>query len=62
MKTKRAAKKRYRITGSGLVKVGKKGKRHLASSKSRKRKRHLKHARILGPRDTAMALSLLPNG
>ena len=60
LKTKRAAKKRYRVTGSGRVKVGHKGKRHLFSNKSRKRKRQLRGASLLSPSDTAMALSCLP--
>lgn len=62
LKTKRAAKKRYRVTGSGKVKVGRKGKRHIFTNKSRKRKRQLKGTRLLGPADTAKALSLLPYG
>ena len=62
LKTKRAAKKRYRVTGSGHVKVGQNGKRHLFSNKSRKRKRQLRGARLLGPRDEAKALSVLPYG
>lgn len=60
MKTKRAAHKRYRVTGSGKVKAGRKGKRHLATSKSSKRKRHLRGTLILGPSDQAHAKSLLP--
>ncbi len=60
MKTKRAAKKRYRVMGSGHVKTGHKGKRHNFSNKSRKRKRNLRGPKILGPRDEAMAKSLLP--
>ncbi len=62
LKTKRAAAKRYRITGSGHVKVGKKGKRHLLSNKGRKRKRQLGGTKLLGPSDEAMAKSLLPYG
>lgn len=41
MKTKRAAAKRISLTGSGKAKVRKQGRRHLLSSKSRKRKRDL---------------------
>lgn len=61
MKTKRAAAKRYRVTGKGHVKVGHKGKRHLATGKSRKGKRALRGTMLLGPTDEAKALSLLPN-
>lgn len=60
MKTKRAAAKRYRVTGSGNVKTGTKGHRHLLSAKTRKRKRHLRGTRILGKADEKMAKSLLP--
>lgn len=62
MKTKRAAAKRYRVTGSGRVKTGRKGKRHIFTNKSRKRKRDLRGNRLLGPSDEAMAKSLLPYG
>lgn len=62
MKTKRAAAKRYRVTGSGRVKVGRKGKRHIFTNKGRKRKRDLSGTRILGPSDEAMAKSMLPYG
>jgi len=60
LKTKSSAAKRYFVTGSGHVKVGHKGKQHNFSNKSRKRKRNLRHPRILGPRDEKMAKSLLP--
>jgi large subunit ribosomal protein L35 len=60
LKTKSSAKKRYRVTGGGKVKVGRKGKRHILTGKSRKRKRQLHGSLFLGPRDEAMAKSLLP--
>jgi large subunit ribosomal protein L35 len=62
MKTKRAAAKRYRVTGSGRIKVGQKGKRHMFTNKSRKRKRDLIGSKLLGPADEAMAKRLLPYG
>lgn len=62
MKTKRAAAKRYRVTGLGRVKVGKKGKRHCLSNKSRKRKRDLLGMKLLSPADEAMAKRLMPYG
>lgn len=61
MKTKKAAAKRYRVTGKGHVKVGRKGKRHNFSNKSRKRKRNLRGTLILKKSDEMHALSLLPN-
>jgi large subunit ribosomal protein L35 len=60
LKTKRAAAKRYRVTGSGRVKVGKKGHRHILTGKSRKQKNRTRGTRILGEADEAKAKSLLP--
>ncbi|RYE98384.1 MAG: 50S ribosomal protein L35, partial [Oxalobacteraceae bacterium] len=51
---------RYRITGGGKVKTGRKGKRHIFTGKSRKQKRNLRGSLLLGPSDEAMAKSLLP--
>lgn len=41
LKTKRAAKKRFSVTGTGKVKFHKSGKRHLMTGKSSKRTRSL---------------------
>jgi large subunit ribosomal protein L35 len=41
-KTKRAAAKRFKVTGSGKIVRGRAFKRHLLSSKTRKRKRGLR--------------------
>lgn len=41
MKSNRAALKRFSVTGGGLVKYKPKGKSHILSNKSRKRKRQL---------------------
>ena len=62
MKTKSSAKKRYRVTGSGGVKVGKKGSRHILTGKSRKQKRRLKGTRLLVGADAVKAKSLMPYG
>jgi large subunit ribosomal protein L35 len=60
MKTKSAAKKRYRVTGKGRIKIGKKGKRHIFTNKSRKRKRNLRGTKLLSKADEAMAKSVMP--
>jgi large subunit ribosomal protein L35 len=60
LKTKRAAAKRYRVTGSGNVKVGHKGKRHIFTNKSRKRKRSLRGPYLLVGADADRAKKLLP--
>lgn len=62
MKTKSSAAKRYTVTGKGHVKVGHKGKQHIFSNKSRKRKRNLRGTTILNKVDEKMAKSLLPYG
>ena len=41
-KTKRAAMKRFTITGSGKIRRAKANKRHILTKKSPKRKRHLR--------------------
>lgn len=60
LKTKKAAAKRYRVTGKGRVKTGRKGKRHIFTGKSRKLKRDLRGTMILAPCDEPMAKRLLP--
>jgi large subunit ribosomal protein L35 len=62
LKTKKAASKRFRITGKGEVKAGRKGKRHIFTNKSRKRKRNLRGTLLLGPCDAPMAKQMLPYG
>lgn len=46
-KTHRGAAKRFKLTGTGKVKVRKGFKSHLLTSKSRKRKRNLRKPEIL---------------
>ena len=60
LKTKRAAAKRYRVTGSGHVKVGKKGSRHILTGKTRKRKRKLKKSPLVHSTDEKSIRRLLP--
>ena len=40
-KTKKAVAKRFKITATGKILTSQSGRRHLAGSKNRKRKRHL---------------------
>jgi large subunit ribosomal protein L35 len=42
MKTHKGSKKRFRVTATGKLKRKQAGKRHLNSSKTGKRKRHLR--------------------
>ncbi|MDA3950791.1 MAG: 50S ribosomal protein L35 [Spirochaeta sp.] len=62
MKTRRAAAKRYTVTGNGKVKYKKMGMRHILSKKTTKRKRHLRKAGILSPAEEKRAKKLLPYG
>lgn len=48
-KSKRAVAKRFKLTASGKVKRGKVGRRHLAGSKSRGRKRALCKSTLVSP-------------
>lgn len=60
MKTRRAAAKRYHVTGSGKVKYKKQGLRHILTKKSTKRKRHLRKAGVLSAAEERRARTLLP--
>lgn len=62
MKTRRAAAKRYKVTGNGKVKYKKQGLRHILSKKTTKRKRHLRQAGLLSPAEEKRARKLLPYG
>ena len=48
MKTHKGMRKRVKVTARGKVKYAKRGARHLQSSKSSKRKSHLKRPGVLG--------------
>ena len=52
IKTNRAAAKRFRVTGSGKIKRNKGFKSHILSSKSKKRKRHLRKASTVSAAET----------
>jgi large subunit ribosomal protein L35 len=54
MKSNRASKKRFSVTGSGLVKFKKKGLRHGMCNKNRKQKRNLRKAGIMTAGDARL--------
>ena len=60
MKTKRAAAKRYKLTGTGKVAHRKVGLNHLLSKKSGQRKRALGTDGILQGAEAARARGLCP--
>jgi large subunit ribosomal protein L35 len=59
-KTKKAVAKRFKLTASGKLKRSKAGRRHLAGSKNRKRKRHLASRALVSDADTARMKKCLP--
>lgn len=59
--TKRAAAKRYKVLGSGKVKVAHCGKQHNTGLKSRSRKNRLRKGRIIGKDKTLLVKRCLPN-
>jgi large subunit ribosomal protein L35 len=60
MKTKKAAAKRYKMTGSGKVRYKKQGLRHILTKKNAKRKRRLRLPAILSPVETKRVKQLMP--
>ena len=62
MKTKRAAAKRYKLTGTGKVRYKKQNLRHILTKKNSKRKRRLRQPAILSSVEAGRAKKLLPYG
>jgi len=62
MKTNRAARKRFRYTGTGKVRRNKAHKSHILTKKSRKRKRRLRQSGIVDSANEKQVARLLPYG
>jgi large subunit ribosomal protein L35 len=60
LKTNRSAAKRFRVTGSGKIKRNKGFKRHILSSKNKKRKRHLRQATTVSAVESKNIRQLIP--
>lgn len=60
VKTHKGAKKRFKVTGKGKVVFAQKGRRHILTSKSAKRKRHLRRPGVVGGVEAANIKELLP--
>ena len=60
MKTKKAAAKRYHVTGSGKVRYKKQGLRHILTKKNAKRKRRLRLPAILSHVEEKRVKQLMP--
>lgn len=62
MKTKSAAKKRFKVTGSGKITYQHAGKRHIFTGKSRKGKRQLNNTAVIDDTDHERIMRCLPYG
>ena len=60
LKTHRGAAKRFKRTGTGKIMRSSAFKRHLLTSKSTKRKRHLKGTTLLSENDRAKVERMIP--
>ena len=60
MKTKRAAAKRFKTTGTGKLMKMKAYKSHILNKKSTKRKRHLRKGGYLSSANEATIRSMMP--
>lgn len=61
-KTKSAAKKRFKITGTGKIKFQHAGRRHNLGGKSRKGKRQSKNMAVIHDTDHERVIRGLPYG
>jgi large subunit ribosomal protein L35 len=59
-KTKKAVAKRFKVTGTGKILASQSGRRHLAGSKNRKRKRHLAKMKQISKTDEYRIKANLP--
>jgi len=59
MKTRRGAAKRFRVTASGRIKRAKGFRRHILTSKTQQRKRHLRKAAYVAKSDERKIKRLL---
>ena len=62
MKTKRGAAKRFRLSSTGKVKRSRAYKRHILTSKTTKRKRHLDIEAQVSKSDRRRVREMLPYG
>ncbi len=62
LKTNKSVRKRFKITKKGKVKRNKQGRRHLATDKSKSRKRHLRRQALAQKSEERRIKKLLPYG
>ena len=61
IKTKKAAQKRFKVTGSGKIKRDKANHEHIATKKSKNRKNRLKKGDYVSKGDKTNVMRCLPN-
>jgi large subunit ribosomal protein L35 len=62
LKTHSSAKKRFKVTGSGLISRSRSGKRHILTKKTKKRKLRLGHAALVHTSDQKRVERMLGYG
>jgi large subunit ribosomal protein L35 len=62
MKSNRAAMKRFKRTGTGMIKRYKANKSHILTKKTQKRKRNLRKAELCAPGDAKRMKRMLRGG
>ncbi len=62
MKTKSGAKKRFKVTATGRIKVGQAGKRHGMIKRTQKFIRTARGTAVLSPQDEKIVKKFLPYG
>lgn len=61
-KTRKAVAKRFKLTAGGKIKSGKAGRRHLATTKNRKKKRNMAMPKVVAECDLPRLKRCLPFG
>jgi len=61
LKTRKAVKKRFKISGTGKIQYTKASRRHLLTDKSSKKKRSLKHSTMVSASDVKRLKKMLVN-
>lgn len=60
MKTKRAAAKRFKVTGTGKLKRNKANKNHILTKKTTKRKRNLRKSTLVDASNAKTMKKIMP--
>jgi large subunit ribosomal protein L35 len=60
LKTHRGAAKRFKKTGTGKIKRTKAFRRHILTSKPKRRKRHMRGMEVVSPADVRKLRRMLP--